>query len=62
MGEVLFQNCRYLITSTHANGGVLENCDLLVTGNMIKALGASTEIRAHHHQEDDLQIIDCSNK
>jgi len=62
MGKVQFQNCRYLITSAHENGGVLERCDLLVEGNKIKAVGPTTEIQAYRPPEEDLQIIDCSRK
>jgi 5-methylthioadenosine/S-adenosylhomocysteine deaminase len=62
MGKVLFHNCRYLITGPHENGGILENCDLLVEGNKIKALGSSTDIEPFYPHGEVLQIIDCSHK
>ena len=62
MGEVLFHNCRYLITGTHGNDDILEGYDLLVEDTQIKTLGPSTDVEVHNPHEADIEIVDCSQK
>jgi cytosine/adenosine deaminase-related metal-dependent hydrolase len=62
MGKVLFHNCRYLITGAPPNGEILEDCDLSIEDAKIKAIGSADEVGAHDIDENDIEIIDCTNK
>ena len=62
MGKVLFHKCRYLITGAPPNGGILEECDLLIEDARIKAIGSVDEMAAFYPDDNGLEIVDCNNK
>ena len=62
MMKILFHNARFVVSQPTPFGGILENGAVYVEGPLIKAVGPSNEIVAQYGAQDDVELIDASQK
>jgi len=58
MAEILFRNCRYLVTRPAPQGGVIEDGAIYISGARIVAAGQSSDLEARYLHTPGLQIIE----